>query len=1384
MVNSYEDIAARDRVCSVVFLDNKGIVQKWNDGAVVINGFSSADAVGSDFRNYFTKEQRDKLLPDKLLEEATKNGKASFSGWRVRKDGTVYWADITMNPVCNDEGSIVGFTKITLDLTASKNQFEFEHSNLAALINNLSGLIWSVNLDFKLISSNAAFTASVKSYSGKVISEGDCILDKDFIPRLSPDILDTYRRYYERAFAGEIFTDIIYYDLQPPAWYEISFTPIIVDGKVIGTACYSQDITQRKVAELHLHNSEHRFRSLIENSSDAVAIFSADEKLMYVSPSVTSILGYTEDELMQMDVLTIIKPETIELRDRLIEKVIANPGIPIKGFTKQMLHKSGHWVWLESTMTNMLHDPSINGLVDNFRDITAKKLAEEQLKHRELRLKQSQAIAHLGSWELDLKNHVAVWSDEHCRIYGVPVGENTHTFKSWLNFIHPDERDTIARLVNDSREKHEGFSFHHRIVRPDGTVKQLYTESNFDFDENGSPVSLYGISHDVTSLKEIEEKLLKANRLLAFKNQLNQAISQVHDDATLFQVACKKAVDLGKFELAWIGRVDASHRKVDILASLNKSTFDLAFFTTFGYSENGPTATVLQTGIPQFINNHTALKDNNERSRYALSHGFESTIILPLKKAGKTVYTLNLFSREANFFKDEEVSLLAEAADDISFALDVFETEKLRKDAENKLRSNEIRLKQAQELANFGNWELNFSTNIVTLSDVACRIIGLSPDENKITGEEWLATIHPDDRPRVMKTLEEAKNDLLPINIYHRILKKNGEIRFVHAHAQYEFFDRQMLVGLHGVMHDVTEIREAQDALMAHRNQEKRFQTLSNEILTILNGGLPLKELITEVLQVIKADSELAAVGMRLKKGDDFPYFAQIGFPDSFLATENSLVTFDECGELILQPDGTPRLACICGLAISGSDDLKGALLTPAGSFWTNDTRSLLEIPTGIDPRSMPRNKCIHFGFGSFAIIPIKLNGEIVGTLQLNSTEKGAFNTDIIQFFERISLNIGIAINRRQTEEALKENAGFLKETQIIARLGTYALDITRNTWVCSEICDEIFGIDKDYKKQMETWLDIVHPDQRKMMLDYFVNEVIGKRQKFDKEYKIVRVSDQTERWVHGFGSLKYNDKDELTTMVGAIVDITASKKADEERNEMLADIVLRNKDLEQFSYIISHNLRSPVANIIGITDLLASEDGLTEKEGQIVAMLSKSVNKLDEVITDINYVLQVKHQVNEKKEPVKLSDLLADINISIDSLLKSEDVQIISDFSAVNEIISIKSYFYSILFNLISNSIKYRRPGVHPVIEIRSAIKDGHVELTIRDNGLGIDLAKRGAQVFGLYKRFHSHVEGKGMGLFMVKTQVEVLGGKITVESEVNKGTIFHIVFDNLQHG
>ena len=124
------------------------------------------------------------------------------------------------------------------------------------------------------------------------------------------------------------------------------------------------------------------------------------------------------------------------------------------------------------------------------------------------------------------------------------------------------------------------------------------------------------------------------------------------------------------------------------------------------------------------------------------------------------------------------------------------------------------------------------------------------------------------------------------------------------------------------------------------------------------------------------------------------------------------------------------------------------------------------------------------------------------------------------------------------------------------------------------------------------------------------------------------------------------------------------------------------------------------------------------------------------------------------------------------------QGVYINTDFEEVDEINTIKSYIQSIFYNLITNSIKYRKPFGGSLIEIVSHIADGKLIITFKDNGSGVDLTKKGDQIFGLYKRFHANTEGKGMGLYMVKTQVETLGGTIAVESEVNVGTTFIIEF------
>lgn len=164
-------------------------------------------------------------------------------------------------------------------------------------------------------------------------------------------------------------------------------------------------------------------------------------------------------------------------------------------------------------------------------------------------------------------------------------------------------------------------------------------------------------------------------------------------------------------------------------------------------------------------------------------------------------------------------------------------------------------------------------------------------------------------------------------------------------------------------------------------------------------------------------------------------------------------------------------------------------------------------------------------------------------------------------------------------------------------------------------------------------------------------------------------------------------------------------------------------------------------------------------------------------MICDLNGILQLKKEVTENRTSICLHWLVDGIRESIIDVVSKENVTITTDFTAVGELVSLKSYLYSIFYNLIINSIKYRQATLAPCIAISSGHRGDKVEITFRDNGMGIDLGTRGEQVFGLYKRFHDHVEGKGLGLFMVKTQVEMLGGTIELESEVGAGTTIKLL-------
>jgi signal transduction histidine kinase len=225
------------------------------------------------------------------------------------------------------------------------------------------------------------------------------------------------------------------------------------------------------------------------------------------------------------------------------------------------------------------------------------------------------------------------------------------------------------------------------------------------------------------------------------------------------------------------------------------------------------------------------------------------------------------------------------------------------------------------------------------------------------------------------------------------------------------------------------------------------------------------------------------------------------------------------------------------------------------------------------------------------------------------------------------------------------------------------------------------------------------------------------------------------------------------------------------------AELVEYNQQLEQFAFMSSHNLRAPIARILGLSNVLE----ITKDEHDEIMIrksLIVSARELDRVVKDLTTILEIRKSNTSILVDIDLREELNLILINLEKEIAETKTTILSDFTEAYLIRTIRPYLDSILINLISNAIKYRHENRTPEIQIKTELVDEYFCLTIKDNGLGIDLAKHKDKLFTLYSRFHHHVEGKGLGLYLVKIQAESLGGKVEVASDLNSGTTFTIYF------
>jgi PAS domain S-box-containing protein/putative nucleotidyltransferase with HDIG domain len=268
--------------------------------------------------------------------------------------------------------------------------------------------------------------------------------------------------------------------------------------------------------------------------------------------------------------------------------------------------------------------------------------------------------------------------------------------------------------------------------------------------------------------------------------------------------------------------------------------------------------------------------------------------------------------------------------------------------------------------------------------------------------------VNPADRDEFQQIITK---DLFVKDYRVKLRKMDGETMDCLITATVRLSDSKTIVGYQGIIRDITE-----------RVQAERQREMSLKIMDLLNKSGEQLELIRDIILLIRESGGFEAVGVRLKKGDDYPYYLYDGFTPAHIKLENSLCAVDEDGEIITDANGSPVLECMCGNIISGRFDPSKPFFTKGGSFWTNSTTKLLASTTEEDRQARTRNTCNGEGYESVALIPLKGENGNIGLLQLNDSRRNCFNLALIKYYEGIAQSIGIVLSRQRAREQLEDS--------------------------------------------------------------------------------------------------------------------------------------------------------------------------------------------------------------------------------------------------------------------------------------------------------------------------------------------------------------------------
>ncbi|MCW3128174.1 MAG: hypothetical protein JWO03_3832 [Bacteroidetes bacterium] len=758
--------------------------------------------------------------------------------------------------------TLIGYTTVTLFHQRSKTEIKEEQLKKTEklLVHTLDNMLEGAQIhdhDWRYTYVNDALVR-YSTYTREELI-GYTLMDK--YPGIeNTELFGTLTRAKEDRIARHLETEFVFPN-GTKAFFELSIQPVPE-----GIFILSVDITERKIAQEALQKSEFHYRMLIEQAADGIFVANAHGHYTDVNIAACAMLGYTYEEMITLQIGDLIAAEETPRISDEVTKLRSGKIVTSEWSFKRKDGSlfPGEWIG------RILPDGSIQAIV---RDITEQKKAREHL----LKANRLYAfISAINQTIVHTKNEKDLF-EKACeiavKIGGFHLGwigmlnDNGH-----LNVVKTTGNENAARAI----QKLSGSDYYDPMLRHTFIGRMLWTgryvvvnnvqvepsmilwrkdmldmgvksaialpikkfgktvgvfclnsetEEIFDKDEIAL---LEEAANDISFALEVfdndnarvlaEQQLQKANRLYTFLSSINQSIVHVRDEEELLDKVCAIAIEIGLFKIAWVGRLNNTG-KLDIIKICGDEAAakELAKYSGLDYRQpelrETATGRALSTGVyavSNAVQNDPAMrswKEEHER------HDIKANISLPLKKFGNVIGIFGLNSTTEHFFDTGEINLLEEAAGDISFALEIFDKEKMRRLAGEHLMRNEAKLKDAQALARIGSWEIDLVHNSIFWSDEYYVLLGYKPGEVVPSDELFLSMVHADDVVSVSEKFKRTFQILESSFANFRIVRRDGNIMHVYCEWKFEFDRTQNPVRIYGITQDVTESKKAEEEI-------------------------------------------------------------------------------------------------------------------------------------------------------------------------------------------------------------------------------------------------------------------------------------------------------------------------------------------------------------------------------------------------------------------------------------------------------------------------------------------------------------------------------------------------------------------------------------------